>query len=93
MGEYSYFEFITNFQRKLGYEKIKNDDITEKKYISELLELFEKLTLIGFEVAKPDMFEDENYGILITRSRKKRFYIRDQINGNVYYSKKYEQQV
>ena len=75
-----------------NYENIKDNDITEKKYISELLILFEKLTLIGFGVTEPNMFEDENYGILITPSRKKRFYIKDQNSNKMYYSKKYEQE-
>jgi len=57
-----------------------------------LLILFEKLTLIGFGVTEPNMFEDENYRILITPSRKKRFYIKDQNNNKMYYSKKYEQE-
>ena len=74
------------------YENVKDNDITEKKYINELLILFEKLTLIGFGVTEPNMFEDENYRILITPSRKKRFYIRDQNNNKMYYSKKYEQE-
>jgi len=75
-----------------NYDNIKDNDITEKKYISELLILFEKLTLIGFRVTEPNMFEDENYGILITPSRKKRFYIKDLNNNKMYYSKKYEQE-
>ena len=74
------------------YENVKDNDITEKKYINELLILFEKLTLIGFGVTEPNMFEDENYRILITPSRKKRFYIKDQNNNKMYYSKKYEQE-
>ena len=74
------------------YENIKNTDITEKKYTKELLRLFQKLELIGFGVPDPNTFEDENYRIHITPSSKKLFYIRDQINGNMYYSKKYEQE-
>jgi len=74
------------------YENVKDNDITEKKYINKLLILFEKLTLIGFGVTEPNMFEDENYRIFITPSRKKRFYIRDQNNNKMYYSKKYEQE-
>ena len=74
------------------YENIKNTDITEKKYINELLILFEKLTLIGFGVTEPNTFEDDNYRILITPSRKKRFYIKDQNSNKMYYSKKYEQE-
>ncbi|MBA7612910.1 hypothetical protein ES703_20151 [subsurface metagenome] len=75
-----------------NYENVKDNDINEKKYISELLILFEKLTLIGFGVTEPNTFEDENYRILITPSRKKRFYIKDQNNNKMYYSKKYEQE-
>jgi hypothetical protein len=30
-----------------NYENVKDNDITEKKYINALLILFEKLTLIG----------------------------------------------
>lgn len=72
--------------------KYEINDITEKKYINELLILFEKLTLIGFGLTEPNMFEDEKYRILITPSRKKRFYIKDQNNKKMYYSKKYEQE-
>ena len=75
-----------------NYENVKENDIAEKKYISELLILFEKLTLIGFGETEPNMFEDENYRILITPSRKKRFYINDHNNNKMYYSKKYEQE-
>ena len=74
------------------YENIKNTDITEKKHTKELLILFQKLELIGFGVPDPSTFEDENYRIHIKPSVKKLFYIRDQINGNMYYSKKYEQE-
>ena len=73
------------------YENIKNDDINEKKSTKELLQLFEKLELIGFGITQPETFEDENYCIHITTSKKKLFYVRDQINGSMYYSKKYEQ--
>ena len=78
--------------RKENGIKYEINDITEKKYINELLILFEKLTLIGFGLTEPNMFEDEKYRILITPSRKKRFYIKDQNNNKMYYSKKYEQE-
>ena len=76
------------------YENIKNDDITEKKYTKELLQIFEKLELIGFSVAGPNnIIKDENYRIHLTTSGgKKQFYIKNQINGNMYYSVKYEQE-
>ncbi|HEC36756.1 hypothetical protein LCGC14_0606610 [marine sediment metagenome] len=75
-----------------NYENIKNDEITEKKYTMELLELFEKLILIGFGKTEPQTFEDNNYSIHITTAKNKQFYIKDQTNKNMYYSKQYEQE-
>lgn len=75
-----------------NYENIKNDEITEKKYTIELLDLFEKLSLIGFGITISQTVEDENYRIHITTAKKKQFYIKDQTNNNMYYSKKYEEE-
>ena len=74
-----------------SYENIRNNEITEKKYTNELLQLFKKLELIGFGIIEPNTFEDESYRIHITTSKKKLFYIRDH-NGNMYYSERYEQE-
>ena len=74
------------------YENVKNDDITERKFTKELIQLFRKLEIIGFGKTHLDTFEDENYCIHITASKNNIFYIRDNIEGKMYYSKKYEQE-
>jgi len=74
------------------YENVKNDDITERKFTKELIQLFRKLEIIGFGKTHPDTFEDEKYCIHITASKNKLFYIRDNIEGKMYYSKKYDQE-